>query len=230
MEQQLNEKIKRYIQDVKEAIYEPTIERELPSIPLVLEEEAFFILLPFFNGERETKERYREAVAIGAVFSALRAHSRVHLENSSSTEQQLTVLAGDHFSGIHYRILASLRSFPLIRHLSEAIARANEEKTDLFFRQLSTSTDWKKSIITSDVGLITSFYDVNGWQHYHRLVQDGLPYSYIKNESAFTRMSPTIVEEARIQWKKELVATIDQNEANLTEALQQYVRRRAVGK
>ena len=55
--------------------------------------------------------------------------------DATSKQQQLTVLSGDYFSGIHYRLLASMPEFGFIRSLSETIGQINEMKT-IFHDQL----------------------------------------------------------------------------------------------
>lgn len=226
MERQIKDEIDRYLADVQQAIYEPTLVRELSNIPLVSKEEAFFILLPFLNSVEKTEEVYQAAVALGAVFSALHAHSQVDLHNSSSTEQQLTVLAGDHYSGIHYRILATLQSFPFIRALSEAIAHSNEEKTELFFHLPQTVEEWEKSMLTSDVALITTYYDVFEFQRYIEYAESILPYIYATERLRNEQISSDLRERLREHLKLKVEKTITLNEASLNESLLQVIKKR----
>ena len=70
------------------------------------------------------------AIAVGAVHMAFEAHDSIDECDATSTEQQLTVLSGDYFSGIHYRLLARLPDFGFIRSLSGTIGQINEVKTN----------------------------------------------------------------------------------------------------
>lgn len=226
MERQINDQIDRYLADVQQAIYEPTLVRELSNIPLVLREEAFFILLPFLNGVEKTEETYQAAIALGAVFSALHAHGRVDLHDSSSTEQQLTVLAGDHYSGIHYRLLAKLQSFPFIRALSKAIARSNEEKTELFFHVPQTVEEWQDSLLISDVALITTYYNVFGFEEYNEYAENILPYLYATERLQKEQISSDLREDLREYLKSKAEKTITVNHASLNDSLIQVIEKR----
>ncbi len=226
MERQIKDQIDCYLTDVQQAIYEPTLVRELSEIPLIPREEAFFILLPFLNGVKKTEETYEAAVALGAVFSALRAHGQVDLHDSSSTEQQLTVLAGDHYSGIHYRILASLQSFPFIRALSEAIAQANEEKTEMFFHLPQTIEEWKRSMYTSDVALITTYYEVFGFSNYTDYAKSILLYIYVTERLRDEQISSDLRTNLRAHLKSEVESVIQKNQASLNDSILQMIEKR----
>ena len=63
------------------------------------------------NGERWTDRMNTAAIAVGAVHAAFDAHDAIDVSDATSTQQQLTVLSGDYFSGIHYRLLASSARF-----------------------------------------------------------------------------------------------------------------------
>lgn len=226
MERQINDQIDRYLADVQQAIYEPTLVRELSDIPLISREEAFFILLPFLNGAEQTEETYQAAIALGAVFSALHAHGRVDLHDSSSTEQQLTVLAGDHYSGIHYRLLANLQSFPFIRALSKAIARSNEEKTELFFHVPQTPEEWQKSMLMSDVALITTYYDVFGFEEYTEYAEYVLPYHYATERLQPEQISSDLRRQLQTYLRSKVEKVITVNRASLNESLLQVITKR----
>lgn len=66
---------------------------------------------------------------------ALDTHEQVTDEivfDTAETEKQLSVLAGDYYSGLYYYILAKTGEIPLIRTLASAIKRINEQKMSLY--------------------------------------------------------------------------------------------------
>ena len=87
------------------------------------------------NGERWNNRLNTAAIAVGAVHAAFDAHDSIDISDATSKQQQLTVLSGDYFSGIHYRLLASMPEFGFISSLSETIGQINEMKT-IFHEQL----------------------------------------------------------------------------------------------
>ncbi|GIN85660.1 hypothetical protein J6TS2_20460 [Heyndrickxia sporothermodurans] len=63
---------------------------------------------------------------------ALDTHDKVNNSNEPLKQRQLTVLAGDYYSGLYYKILAEVENVPLIRALAEGIKLVNEYKITLY--------------------------------------------------------------------------------------------------
>lgn len=173
--------IDQYMTDVLEEIYEPVIQRELGPIPLD-RTKCLFILLPMLNDEEWSKAIYQSALAVGAVHAAFDAHDAVSLEEATSIEQQLTVLAGDHFSGIHYRLLASSSDFLFIRSLSNTIGRVNEMKTRLHLEQLSHPEQLIQHLEEIEAGCIVDFYHTYGFTQYSPFVKIALSLIRLQQE------------------------------------------------
>lgn len=176
---ELNLIVKKFIDDLQDALHEPILEREIGDFPVDLK-KAFFVMLPLMNEPEKMNKLKNIALAIGAIHAALDVHDRIHTVEATSAEQQLTVLAGDHFSGIHYRILAKNGEFSFIRELSKTIGHINEEKTALQNEYLLTETRLIERLTTIETACITSFYSVNGFDSYIRLMETILTYARLK--------------------------------------------------
>ena len=107
--QQIQSKIISMEIDVLKAVRQRTLD-QLTEGPFVKEARLFFLLLPFFNGEQWSDKMETSARTVAIVYAALHAHDRVKEEMPISKEQQLTVLAGDFYSGIYYQLLAEGKS------------------------------------------------------------------------------------------------------------------------
>lgn len=173
--------IEKYTAEVLEALYEPVIERELGAT-IIDPLKALFLLLPLLNDEEWSQSTYKAAVAVGAVHAAFDAHDAVHLKDASSTKQQLMVLAGDHFSGIYYRLLASSSDFMFIRSLSSTIGQINELKTQLHLEQLSLTVDLIHHLEIIEAGCIVQFYRTYGYSRYIPIVEIALPLVKLQQE------------------------------------------------
>lgn len=154
--QTMKHKIKAYKTDLERAIRHPILDRDIGIVNLD-EAKVFCLLLPKLNGEKWTETTNKAALAVGAVHAGFDAHDTIDIQDSSSTLQQLTVLSGDYFSGIHYRLLASIPDFDFIRALSDTIGQVNEMKTNY---QGHAPTDWEQlleAVETIEVGCIKQF-------------------------------------------------------------------------
>lgn len=157
--------IDNYIREVEKSIREPIVDRDVGRITIDAV-KAFILLLPMLNGERWNNRLNTAAIAVGAVHAAFDAHDLINVTDATSKQQQLTVLSGDHFSGIHYRLLASLPEFGFIRSLSETIGQINETKT-IFHDQLPDGPEKLiETVRIIEAGCITDFLYTFGFAQY----------------------------------------------------------------
>ncbi|WP_301109440.1 heptaprenyl diphosphate synthase component 1 [Sporosarcina sp.] len=164
------DQIDNYIQNLRSAIYQPIVERDAGHAPID-RQKAFLLLLPLLNGEQWTDEMRQAALAIGAIHTAFEVHDQIDSLDASSKEQQLMVLAGDHFSGIHYKLLASIPNFHLIRSLSAAIGRINECKTTLLQSPPPRAEDRLQLIGEVEGACIMEFYETFGFTRYKSIAE-----------------------------------------------------------
>lgn len=168
--QLLNRKIQYYIRDVEQSIQEPIMTKTLGKMPLD-NAKAFFLLLPFLNGEKWSEELHVSALAVGAVHAAFDIHDKVDILDASSKEQQLMVLSGDHFSGIHYKLLASISDFTFITSMSEMIGRINETKTNLLMEEFAGVQALIQSMTYIESGCISEFLNTYGFSRYAKITE-----------------------------------------------------------
>ena len=145
----------------------PILKRDAGQVELDAE-KAFFLLLRL-NGERWTEQMNTAAIAVGAVHVAFDAHDAIDMSNATSKQQQLTVLSGDYFSGIHYKLLASLPDFNFIRTLSRMIGRINEVKTEYYGRSPTSTDELIETVQIIESGCITEFLHEFGFSRYSPL-------------------------------------------------------------
>lgn len=161
----INRTIQSYIREVEQSIHEPITYRDIGRTSLD-EAKAFFLLLPLLNGEQWSVSLNTSALAVGAVHAAFDIHDKVDILDATSKEQQLMVLAGDYFSGVHYRLLASIPDFKFITAMSEAIGRINETKTDVMMEKLDSPHALISSMMCIESGCITEFHHHYSFERY----------------------------------------------------------------
>ncbi|AXH98862.1 hypothetical protein DV702_03440 [Sporosarcina sp. PTS2304] len=172
--QGFNDSIDNYIENLRRAIYQPIVERDVGHVTID-RRKATILLLPLLNGEQWTDEMHTAALAIGAIHTAFDIHDQIDIDNASTKEQQLMVLAGDHFSGIHYKLLASIPNFHLIRSLSAAIGKINECKTTLLQSPPHSQEERLALISEVESGCIIEFFHTFGFTRYAAMVETLFP-------------------------------------------------------
>lgn len=94
------------------------------------------LILLFINSlnEQEVSKKDAETLIATAMFVniALDTHEQVSNHHGLLKQRQLTVLAGDYFSGLYYKILAETENIPLIRTLAKGIKAVNEHKVAVY--------------------------------------------------------------------------------------------------
>ncbi len=216
----INQYIENYICELEQYLYEPIVDRDVGRLPIDTA-KVFFLLLPMLNGESWTKRVNTAAVAVGAVHAAFDAHDAIDVSNATSKQQQLTVLAGDHFSGIHYRLLASIPELGFIQSLSQTIGRINEVKTMLHRQLPDEPAQLVEAMRIIEAGCITEFLHTFGFSQYATLADAALPLLWMENED----VAP--VSEAALQLHAELRNALQAADF-LEPFLQQEIRRIAL--
>lgn len=164
--------------------------------PTLQEEQLFFIQLPFLNETSMNDEQMKSAVAVGIVHASLLEHEKVQETNSTSKQQQLTVLSGDYYSGRYYQILAQTGNITLIQKLSQGIVERCEHQVRLY-EQPRTIDDWLDSLTIIESKLIEHFYCVYGFSTYSELMKQTLTYIRLKKElDALQREQACFLQQA----------------------------------
>lgn len=160
-------------------LYERAVYDELGVAPL----HPWFLLqlqVPKLLGETIQAVDETALYAVAAVHAAFQTHDRVHTHEAVDEKGQLTVLAGDHFSGIHYQILAKSGHFPLIFQLSKAISQMNEEKTELFYQSSLPIEEWLTGIEAIELQGVRAAFELAGWREAYQVVRLLYPYGLLK--------------------------------------------------
>lgn len=143
-----------------------------PDIPVPV---LASLLLPKLFGERWEEKDRLSAVAAGALYAAFTAHDSIGQEASESRQGQLTVLGGDYYSGIHYRILAEIEDIPLIRRLSKSVTEMSEKKIRLYEHREGDPPEQLLSYIEIiEAGTVSAFLVERGYGQYEAAARHGL--------------------------------------------------------
>jgi heptaprenyl diphosphate synthase len=127
--EQLQKRIEAVKERIEQAITHPYLCRYMK--PRMIDEDRIVFSLSMLdaaNVARQTAEDYVFTMMLIQI--ALDTHDEVD-EHEAMHLRQLTVLAGDLYSGLYYQFLANKQELALIRFFSEAIKEINEQKIRL---------------------------------------------------------------------------------------------------
>lgn len=127
--------------------------------PFVDSKKLDILSLLFHNVALTKEEKYDRMVSIMLVQIALDTHERVTLDNeplSEELERQLSVLAGDYYSSLYYKVLADLKEVQLIRVIANAIKQINEQKISLYQYELSNWQELMETFMIIEAKLFTN--------------------------------------------------------------------------
>ncbi|PLT34870.1 heptaprenyl diphosphate synthase component 1 [Bacillus sp. V5-8f] len=144
-----------------------------------IDEDKLLLLAGLFNDMEITEaDRKKYIISTMLVQMALDVHETV--TNSDPGEQdgsrlknrQLTVLAGDYYSGLYYQLLAEVDNIPLIRVLASAIKDVNEHKILLYQKSLTDLGGLIDTLTAIESSLIRKVADNMGIPSWKELAAD----------------------------------------------------------
>ncbi|PEJ39165.1 heptaprenyl diphosphate synthase component 1 [Bacillus pseudomycoides] len=135
--------------------------------PFIDEEKVVLLYAALKNANLHKEQIDHYVLTIMLVQIALDTHEKVSNKADEETSgfhkrRQLTVLAGDYYSGLYYYLLSMNCDIVLIRALAEGIKEINEHKIMLYQRAYETVDEVVKSVMTIESALLQKTCD-----HFH---------------------------------------------------------------
>lgn len=126
----------------------------------IIEDEKLILLNELLQQHFPTYKKENYIVTIMLIDLALKVHDSVndgpelpeHMPERVS--KQLSVLAGDYYSGLYYLLLSELEDFNMIQTLATAIKVINEKKMELYYHEFSSLDEFKTLVKEIDSLLI----------------------------------------------------------------------------
>ena len=163
------------IRELKQVIetkaYHPYLQKYIEKP--VVDEDKLLLLWGLFNElDISNDERNHYILSTMLVQIALDTHEKVSntnvtLESSDLLKsRQLTVLAGDFYSGLYYQVLSEVGNTKMIRALSNAVKTINDHKIRLYqyaLTSLPSFIESVKAVESSLIQKIAEFYQQTTW-------------------------------------------------------------------
>ncbi|PAE11943.1 hypothetical protein CHI02_12470 [Niallia circulans] len=160
------------IESVKKRVIERTsnhyLQKHIPN-PVIDEHKILLIISVLLEANIKKQEIITYAATITLIQIALDTHELVtneKMHKGNERNRQLTVLAGDLYSGQYYKILAEIEDFKMLKILAEGIKEVNENK--IFFYQQNDKTieqviESLKNIEGALIKKLVDFYQLDRW-------------------------------------------------------------------
>lgn len=133
----LESRITYYKKRISSYAYHPYLSRYIEE-PIIDEDKliTYIHLFDYLSEQEQIHENYLLSVMF--VQMALDTHDYVAVDNreqevSEVRRRQLTVLAGDYYSGLYYHLLSLIDDLPFIQVLAKTIREVNEQKVRLYY-------------------------------------------------------------------------------------------------
>ncbi len=191
--------------EVLNAVRQRTLDKYTEG-PSVKESRLFFLLLPFFDGKNWSPEIEASAKTVSIVYAALHAHDQVREDAPIIKEQQLTVLAGDLYSGIYYQMLVNTKNIAMVQQLASAIIEVSEKKTSFFEGRIRPLEEVEEAISIIETELLMAFYNYYGFTEYAPLAKQAL--LYIRYADELERLQAKDYTHALLELNASLVHEI----------------------
>jgi heptaprenyl diphosphate synthase len=165
--------------------------------PMIDEEKLLILILIMDQLELSFKEMQNFALSTMLIQIALDTHEYITQYSINEKNRQLTVLTGDYFSGLYYKLLADSEDIAMIRALSYGVKEINEHKV-FVYQNKTTDTDKLMSdimIIESSLFVkVAEYFKVDNWSEFisHYLLFKRL----LKEKSKFLQGGSTKIFEA----------------------------------
>lgn len=136
----LNRETKQLKHMIQQKISHSYVEKFIQK-PLIDFDKLTILHYLYKDSELPAKRKLQYMTTIMLVQIALDTHELVPKNGSSemsAREKQLSVLAGDYYSGLYYLLLSDIGDIKMIQVLATAIQKINEKKMVLFYENVET--------------------------------------------------------------------------------------------
>jgi heptaprenyl diphosphate synthase len=160
--QDICQKISEVKGQIEQKVLHPYLVKFIKT-PFIDEDKLLLLITIMDQLELSDKQRKNYALVTMLIQIALDTHEFISnekiIETPQMTSRQLTVLAGDYYSGLYYKLLADSEDIYMIKVLAGGIKEVNEHKISVFQQEFSGIENLMTSIKIIESSLISKIID-----------------------------------------------------------------------
>ncbi len=155
-------------EQVEQKVFHPYLLKyiELP----VIDEDKLLILVSILDRLELSYNKLKNyATTTMLIQIALDTHEHISNADVDEINRQLTVLAGDYYSGLYYKLLAETEDIQMIKELSKGVKEVNEHKISVYQREFDGIDNLMASIKKIESSLLVKFsecFKVDLWNEF----------------------------------------------------------------
>ncbi|EOR23605.1 heptaprenyl diphosphate synthase component 1 [Cytobacillus oceanisediminis] len=210
--------IQELLESVKRRVVEKTsnhyLQKHIPN-PILDEHKLLLTISVLLQVKIKKQDIITYATTITLIQIALDTHELItneKMHKGNERNRQLTVLAGDLYSGQYYKILAEIEDFRMLKFLAEGIKEVNENKIFFYHQNANSIEQLKESLKTIEGALIqklVDYYQLDGWKLF---VREFLFLSRIRKEKEeYNHTNSSIVVDAFCEYENKKLLPINSN-------------------
>ncbi|MFP5107912.1 heptaprenyl diphosphate synthase component 1 [Neobacillus sp. C211] len=139
------------------------------EIPIIDEDKLLLLISIMDRLELSYSDMQNYALSTMLIQIALDTHEHITDASVEEKNRQLTVLAGDYFSGLYYKLLADSEDIMMIKALSRGIKEVNENKISVYQIEILDIEELMTSIGLIESSLLahlSEYFKVDLWNDF----------------------------------------------------------------
>lgn len=195
------------------------------QVPRIDEDKLLLLYSIFEELQLAESKKMNYILTTMLVQVALDTHEAVSnesIQESALRDRQLTVLAGDYYSGLYYHFLAKIDDIPMIRTLAEAIKDVNEHKIKVYRKDTNGIDNLIHSLKMIESSLfrkISDYYQIPLWKDLSN--QFLLMKRLIKERELFVDKGDSVAFE--ILYKSLFTKAVNEDRGKITKEQRNYL-------
>ncbi|MCL6573534.1 MAG: heptaprenyl diphosphate synthase component 1 [Bacillus sp. (in: Bacteria)] len=204
----------------------------------IIDEDKLLILISIMDRlELSFNEMQNYALSTMLIQIALDTHEHISDSSVDEKNRQLTVLAGDYFSGLYYKHLAESEDILMIKALSKGIKEVNENKISVYQKDSEGTEKLMTSIKLIESSLLTNlsrYFKVDLWNDFFanlllfkRLLNEKRQYMQDENSVVFEALEKIVfpikdskLKELSLEQQSKLLMICDNHLETIKEVIE----------
>lgn len=167
--QDIRQKYTNILEQVEKKVFDSYLLKYIDTP--IIDEDKLLILISIMD-RLELSYTNMQTYAMSTMLIQIALDTHEHITNTAEDDKsrQLTVLAGDYFSGLYYKLLADSEDILMIKALSDGVKTINESKV-LIYQTKSNEIDKLMNCVmiieSSLLAKFSEYFKVDLWNEFH---------------------------------------------------------------